>query len=187
VPPALPTACADSSTPVCTPPSSFVERLCAQLHQDATLALFAGGTPFSRMYLRGKLDELASDEEVIALHYHGVPKNGIQVGSAAGSYDVLRWDGTCSQAVDADMLTRTRPSRPKTARVQWHRLGEKTQTALIVASEAVKHAHAKRGKECQGAMSGDVSASCEKADTALIEAIVEYVRGGGSVPPPDAL
>jgi hypothetical protein len=90
-------------------------------------------------------------------------------------------------AVDADMLTKNRPAHPRSARVQWHRLGDKTQTALIVASDAVKRAHAKRGKECQGAMSGDVSASCEKADAALVEAVVEYVRGGGSVPPPDAL
>jgi hypothetical protein len=139
------------------------------------------------MYLRGKMDELTTDEEVIALRYHGVPKNGIQVGSAAGSYDVLRWDGTCSKAVDADALTRNRPSRPRAARMQWHRLGEKTQTALIVASLAVKRAHAKRGKECQGAMSGDVSASCEKADAELADAIVDYVRGGGAMPAPDAL
>jgi hypothetical protein len=184
---ALPTACADPSAAVCTPPFAFVEPLCARLHQDATLALFAQGTPFSRMYLRGKMDELATDEEVLALRYHGVPKNGIRVGSAAGSYDVLRWDGTCSQAVDADMLTQSRPSRPSTARLQWNRLGEKTQIALIVASRAVKSAHARRGKECRGAMSGEVSAACEKADTALGEAIVEYLRGGGSLPAPEAL
>jgi hypothetical protein len=184
---ALPTTCAVSTVDVCMPPASFAERLCAKLHQDAALALFAGTMPFSRMYMRGKMDELAADEEVLALHFHGVPKNGIQVGSAAGSYDVLRWDGTCAMAVDADMLTKNRPPRPKSARVQWHRLNDKTQTALIVASEAVKRAHARRGKECQGAMSGDVSASCEKADAALVEAVVEYVRGGGTVPPPDAL
>jgi len=36
-------------------------------------------------------------------------------------------------------------------------------------------------------MTGDVSASCEKADGALIDAIVGYMRGGGSVPPPEGL
>ena len=36
-------------------------------------------------------------------------------------------------------------------------------------------------------MSGDVSAACEKADAALVQAIVEYVRGGGSLPAPDPL
>jgi len=139
------------------------------------------------MYLRGKMDELAWEEEVLALRFHAVPKGGIQVGSGAGSYDVLRWDGSCSMAVDADMLTKNKPGRPKTAKVKWHRLGDKTQTALIGASDAVKRAYKKRGAECQGAMSGDVSASCEKADGALVDAIVDYMRAGGSVPPPDGM
>jgi hypothetical protein len=34
-------------------------------------------------------------------------------------------------------------------------------------------------------MSGDVSLACEKADDALVSAIVEYVRSGGALPPPD--
>jgi hypothetical protein len=51
----------------------------------------------------------------------------------------------------------------------------------------VKRAHAKRGKECQGAMSGDVSAACLKSDQALVEAVVDYVRDGGALPPPDSL
>jgi hypothetical protein len=181
----VPTACADKSAEVCTPPPAFVDRLCTRPHQDAALALFSKTTPFTRMYLRGKMDELAWDEEVLALRYHGVPKGGIVVGNGAGTYDVLRWNGSCSMAVDADMLGKNRPPRPRVAHVQWHRLGDKTQTALITGSDAVKKAHARRGKECQGAMSGDVSAGCEKADAALVDAIVEYVRGGGALPSSD--
>jgi hypothetical protein len=184
---AFPTACADKSAEVCTPSQAFVDRLCNKSHQDVALALFASGTPFTRMYLRGKMDELAWDEEVLALRFHGVPKGGIQVGSGAGSYDVLRWDGSCSMAVDADMLTKNKPGRPKTAKVKWHRLGDKTQTALIGSSDTVKRAYKKRGAECQGAMTGDVSSSCEKADGALVDAIVDYMRGGGSVPSPEGL
>jgi hypothetical protein len=183
----FPTACADKSADVCTPSQAFVDRLCTKSHQDVALALFASGTPFTRMYMRGKMDELAWDEEVLALRFHGVPKGGIQVGTGAGSYDVLRWDGSCSMAVDADMLTKNKPGRPKTAKVKWHRLGDKTQAALIGASDAVKRAYKKRGAECQGAMTGDVSAPCEKADGALVDAIVDYMRAGGSVPPPDGM
>jgi hypothetical protein len=183
---AFPTACADKAAEACTPPGDYVERLCARPHQAVALALF-GKTPFTRLYLRGKMDELVFDEEVLALRYHALPKGGIQVGNSKGSYDVLRWDGTCSRAVDVEMLTKTRPPHPRAAKVQWHRLADKTQTALITASDAVKKAHAKRGKECKGAMSGDVSATCEKADAALVDAIVEYVRGGGDVPTPDGM
>src|SRR5579872_3698796 len=76
----MPTACADPNGTVCTPPSSFVDKLCAKPHQDQALALFSKSTPFSRLYLRGKLDELSPDEEVLALRFHGVAKGGMVVG-----------------------------------------------------------------------------------------------------------
>jgi hypothetical protein len=155
--------------------------------QDVALALFAKDTPFTRLYLRGKLDELAFDEEVLALRFHAQPKGGMVVGSGNGSYDVLRWDGTCSRGVEAEMLVRGRPPTPRTARVQWHRISSHLQDVLISSSEPVKRAHAKRGKECQGAMSGDVSKACENADQALIDAIVDYVRTRGGVPEPETL
>jgi hypothetical protein len=181
----LPAACA-SPGDLCTPPGEFVERLCAHPHQEVALALFAKSRPFTRLYLRGRLDELTLDEEVLALRRHTVQKGGMVVGSGAGTYDVLRWDGTCSMAVDAEMVARQRPPEPGTARVLWHRIGDRMQTALVAGSDAVKKAHARRGKECRGATSGDVSAACEKADSALGRAIVEYVRGGGALPEPDA-
>ena len=183
---AIPTACANPSAAACTPPGDFVDRLCTKPHQEIALTLF-GKTPFTRLYLKGKMDELSFQEEVLALRFHGQAKGGMQVGSGNGSYDVLRWDGSCSMAVDADILSTSAPSgKPKAAHVLWHRIGDKIQTALIAQSDAVKKAHAKRGKECQGAMSGDVSAACQKADTALVDAIVDYVRGGGTLPMPDA-
>ena len=182
---ALPTACANPSASTCTPPSSFVDRLCTKPHQEIALALF-GKTPFTRLYLKGKMDELSFQEEVLALRFHGQAKGGMQVGSGNGSYDVLRWDGSCSMAVDADILGTTAPSgKPKAARVLWHRIGDRMQTALITGNDAIHKAHARRGKECQGAMTGDVSAACQKADTALVDAIVDYVRGGGALPAPD--
>ncbi|HLK37576.1 MAG TPA: hypothetical protein VKU41_12540 [Polyangiaceae bacterium] len=182
----LPLKCADPSAAVCAPPGDFVDRLCARPHQDLALALFAKATPFTRLYLRGKLDELAFDEEVLALRFRAPPKNGVVVGSANGSYDVLRWDGTCATGVEAEMITRARPPRPRTARVKWHRMAGPTQDALVAASDAIKQARTRRGKECKGAMTGDVSAACEKADQALADSVVDYVRsGGGGLPEPD--
>jgi hypothetical protein len=165
------------------PPPAFVERLCAKPHADAALALFAPSEPFTRLYLKGRLDELSGDEEVLAVRFHAPQKGGIVVGNGGGTYDLLRWDGTCSTGIEAEAVTRTKPSRPKTAHVQWHRIGTHTQDALIVASQAIKLAHARRGKECKGAMSGDVSASCARADDALVAAVVDYVRSGAALPP----
>ncbi len=180
----LPSSCADAKSSVCTPPGAFVERLCAKPRQDIALGLFAPSMPFTRGYLRGRLDELVLDEEVLVLRFHAPQKNGIIVGNGGGTYDVLRWDGTCSTGVEAEMVTRARPPRPRTAHVQWHRIATPIQDALITSSEAVKRAHTKRGKECKGAMTGDVSAACEKADDALVAAVVDYVRSGGALPVP---
>jgi hypothetical protein len=193
----LPTACArdasgsagasSKSGELCTPPGAFIERLCARPHQEVALALFAKASPFTRLYLKARLDELAFDEEVLALRFHEQPKGGMVVGSGNGTYDVLRWDGSCSMGVEAEVFTRSRPPRPRAAHVQWHRVGERMQSALIASSDGVKRAHAKRGKECKGAMSGDVSAACEKADAALVEAIVECVRETSELPAPEGL
>src|ERR1700756_5758434 len=54
----LPSKCADASAPVCTPSGDFVDRLCNKPHQDIALWLFGKDTPFTRLYLRGKMDEL---------------------------------------------------------------------------------------------------------------------------------
>jgi hypothetical protein len=181
----LPVACESKSADLCTPPSKFIERLCAKPRQDVALSLFQKSSPFTRLYLRAKVDELLFDEEVLALRFHGQPKGGMIVGSGNGTYDVLRWDGSCSTGVEAEVFARARPPNPRAALVRWHRVGERTQNALIASSDAVKRAHAKRGKECKGAMTGDVSAACEKADAALADAIVEYVRSGGALPGPE--
>ncbi len=181
----VPTACADPSASVCAPPGAFVERLCARPHQDLALSLFGKDTPFTRLYLRGKMDELVMDEEVLALRFRGQPKGGMVVGSGNGSYDVLRWDGTCSTGVEAEMVSRNRPPQPRTAKVRWHRIDARTQDNLVASSEPVKRAHARRGKECKGAMTGDVSATCESADQALVAAIIDYVRTHAALPTPD--
>jgi hypothetical protein len=71
--------------------------------------------------------------------------------------------------------------------VQWHRISAGYQDALVAGSDAIKKAHAKRGKECQGAMSGDVSRACEGADQALVDAVVDFVRTHGGLPEPSTI
>jgi hypothetical protein len=183
--PGLPSECADPAAPVCTPPADFADRLCDKPYQDVAMSLLARGTPFTRGYLRGKLDELTFDEEVLIVHFHAPQKGGIVVGSNLGTYDVLRWDGTCSRGVEAEMITKAKPASPKVARIRWNRMGARTQDALVAASDTVKRARTKRGKECKGAMTGEVSATCDKADDALTNAVVDYVRSGGALPAPD--
>jgi hypothetical protein len=174
----VPTECADVQDSFCAPSQDFVKRLCAAPHQTATLALFATTTPFTRLYLRGKLDELALDEEVLAL---ARSRRASSIGIAGDHYDVLRWDGTCSLDVEAEMMTRRPPPRPRAAHVRWTRMAGPLQTSLIVSSETIKHANGFQGRQCMGASSA-VTPMCGKAQDALSDAIVDYVRHGGVVP-----
>ena len=64
----MPTACANPSAAFCTPPSDFVDRLCAKPHQGTALALFSHDTPFTRLYVRGRVDELLPALDGPCLH-----------------------------------------------------------------------------------------------------------------------
>ena len=52
----------------------------------------------------------------------------------SATYDVLRWNGTCSKAVDGDMLTKTAPPKAGAAGVHWTSLNEPPQPASSSAT-----------------------------------------------------
>ena len=110
---------------------------------------------------------------------------GVVVGNGTTSYDVLRWDGFC-YTLDSGEVTMKHPPKAKHPPLAFHRLSEATQTALL-QDEKVKAARSKRGKECKGAMTGDVTLACERADRALGEAVAGYVVSGGALPPPASI
>ncbi len=194
-PATMPTACAPASDPhACPLPDGFVDALCNATFPDATLALFAKGTPWVRAYLRGDVDgwyagsggsartRLAFDEEVLVLRTRAPATTGIVVGNGATGYDVLRWDGFC-YSLGSGELTMKRPPKARRPPLAFHRLSEATQTALL-QDDKVRAARSKRGKECKGAMTGDVTLACERADRALGEAVADYVVSGAALPPP---
>ncbi len=141
---------------------------------DAHLALFA------QRHDHGKRFE----EEVLVLKRRPVPKGGIVVG-AGGGYVVMRWDGNCYTLDDGEIVTKKPPS-PKHAPLQWHLYDTATKDALLKSAKVLA-AFQRRGKECKGAMSGDVTKACEQADNALADAVVDEVRKGTSIPTPAKL
>lgn len=194
----LPTACSPGGDgQPCTPPGPFADALCNAHFPDLTLTLFAKGSPWTRAYLRGDVDgwyasgggsaraRLLFDEEVLVLRVRAAATSGVVVGNGSTSYDVLRWDGLC-YTVDSGELTMKRPPKPKHAALAFHRLGDATQAALL-KDDKVRAARSLRGKECHGAMTGEVTLACEKADHGLAEAVVGYVSAGGALPPPSRL
>lgn len=194
-PAGIPMSCA-SSGDVCVPDAGFVKRLCDGAFPDVALVLFSKDAPFTRIYLKGDLDgwnaeggasaraKLRFDEEVLVLRRRKASPNGIVVG-AGGGYLVMRWDGNCYTVEEGEVTTK-RPSAPRHAPLPFRFYSERTKDALL-ESPKVLEAYKRRGRECKGAMSGEVTRACEEADRALSLAIVSEVRAGRTVPTPEKL
>ena len=180
---------------MCTPPNDFVERLCNKNFAEAALVLFAKDSPWTRMYMTGSVEawyasggaalraKLMFDEEVIVLRRRVPPKGGMVIGDGSGGFDVLRWDGYC-YSLEAGQVTIKLPPAPRRALVKFFRLGKRMQDAML-ESKQVTLAYAKRMKECGGATAGEVTLACEKADTALSNATIDFVRLTSALPPPE--
>ncbi len=193
----LPKACAVERNGMCLPDSKFVDRLCKGNFPTVALSLFTKESPWTRGYLTRKTrawnasggasdaGDLEFDEEVLVLRHRGGDPKGMQVSGASGGYDALRWNGSCV-TLAAEELTLKSPPRAKTSRVEFRFLDTSLQEALR-ADAKVDAIYKERRHECKGATMGAVSLKCEKADTALSESIVRYVREGGAVPKPEKL
>jgi hypothetical protein len=191
---AIPTTCsgeqAIKDTKACVPPGTFVKKLCGGIYPEVALAMFAKGTPWTRIWLSGDVEawnasgglthraKLAFDEEVLVLSRHGAGNSGgIMMTGAMASFDVLRWDGTCVSVLEGELTTR-RPPAPKPASVPWSHLEETTRRALLT-SPKVKTTLEAFEKACG---TGDKTA-CEKADKAFARSVADFVRSGSAALP----
>ena len=189
----LPTACASNDGGMCLPEADFAKRMCNGSFPDVALALMAKGSPFTRMFVSREVDgwnaeggasaraKLSQGEEVLALRKRAAPKNGIVVGAGDG-YLVMRWDGNCYTLDDTEVSAR-KPATAKHAPIAWRFLSDGMRDALLKNAKILA-AFQKRGKECKGAVSGEVSKACESSDAALSAAIVTELRAGLSIPSP---
>ena len=190
-------SCSVRAEGLCLPEAAFVARLCDGSFPDAALAMMSGTSPFSRVWVRGDTEgwnadvgksaraKLRGQEEMLVLRRRTAPKNGVVVGNGGGGFLVMRWDGNCYTLDDGEVLT-AKPSAPKHAPLAWNLLEVATKDALL-KSPKVLAAFQKRGKECKGVTSGEVSKACEIADGQLGDAVVEEVRGGRTLPVPSKL
>lgn len=190
-PVAIPTECADSGAKICTPPPEFVEELCESSRPNVALTMFHKDSPWTRAYVRvNKLEawyasgsrsrpaELSYREELIVLKDRSATSDGMVV-SGAGSYDVLRWDGTCVSVMN-DEISMSAYGMPEVATIEWRRLDPDIQTALEKDQKIVFRNKHRRDK-CKALGSGS-SSSCSKAKKGLSRMIAAYVRRGGDVP-----
>ncbi len=171
--------------------------MCNDSFPSFALYLFGNGFAFTRGYLTrrtqawnaegGASDNtfLEFDEEVLLLVERSADAGGMQVSGAGGSYEALRWNGSCVTLAKEE-LTLDKPPTPKFAKVEWRFLDDNVQAALR-EDKTIDSAVATRRKECKGAVSGDVSLACVKADDRLTFVIVNHLRNGGKLPVPSKL
>jgi hypothetical protein len=191
----VPTKCFKSGA-VCSPDPKFVKRLCNGKFPSLGLYLFSNPA-WTRGYLTrrtqawnasgGASDSgwVEFDEEVLILYARVADTGGMQVSGAGGSYDALRWDGSCV-TLQSEEVTMSKAPSPKFPAIDFRYLDDDTQEALR-KDEKVNKAWLDRRKECKGATSGDVSLKCVKADEGLTRTVISFIRGGGTIPEPKKL
>jgi hypothetical protein len=191
----VPTKCFKSGA-TCSPDPKFVKRLCNGKYPSLGLYLFSNPA-WTRGYLTrrtqawnasgGASDSgwVEFDEEVLILYARVPDAGGMQVSGAGGSYDALRWDGSCV-TLQSEEVTMSKAPAPKYPAIDFRYLDDDTQEALR-KDEKVNKAWQARRAECKGATSGDVSLKCVKADENLTKTVIAFVRGGGSIPEPKKL
>src|SRR6185503_13326120 len=157
----IPTSCDSQTNGVCLPPAEFAKRLCGASYPEVALAMFSKGTPWTRGYLRREVEawnasgggprssseKMAFEEEVVIVVYRAANTGGMTVSGATGSYDVLRWDGSCASLMGEEVTTRA-PLSPKHAKIPWKSLEDPTREALL-ANEKIGKFAAERKKECK--------------------------------------
>ena len=192
----VPTECSKSGR-LCVPDQKFTKRMCNDNFPSVALYFFGNGLPFTRGYLTRKTQAwnaeggasdntyLEFDEEVLLLAERGTDPNAMQVSGAGGGYMAMRWNGSCVTLAKEE-VTLDKPPAPKFAKVEWRFLDDNVQAALR-EDKTINTAVQARRKECKGAVSGDVSLTCVKADDKLTQVVVDYLRKGGKLPVPSKL
>lgn len=192
----LPTECANKDADVCTPSKAFAHAICQDTFPGVALYMFRAGTPWTRGYLRGKVQawnasggasvsgELEFDEEVLLLRKRTAAPGGMQVSGYGDGYDALRWNGSCV-TLSSGEVTLSKPPSPKHAEISWRFIDSSLRDAMKHNDDKVQAAFRAYGRECKGATMGDVSDKCVKAVKRLGDAVVAYVRAGGELPMPE--
>jgi len=189
----LPTQCVSDHP--CVPPAHFAESLCKGSYPGVALAMFEKSSPWQRKWVNVAALEavnafggsasggpLTFGEEVVLLRSQQAGSQGMQM-SGGEDVEVLRWNGTCVTVRQSELVEYV-PGLPKHAPMVWNYLDEPTQDALL-AKKNIANAREQQRRECRGSSKRDVSASCEKASSALDSAIVIAVRKGMALPTPE--
>lgn len=175
----------------CFPEAKFVEKLCAGNFPGTALVLFAKGSPWLRMYMKGpgkawstapgaEEERMFFREEVLVLQDPARSKN--EMSSEGASFYALRWNGSCVKLTEEE-LTDQPPWQKATPKLRWEWLDDNLQGELRGA-EPIEKAVVAMKKECRGARIGSTPPNCQKREQALSDLIVGHVRSGAELSDP---
>lgn len=171
--------------------AQFVEKLCAGIFPGTALVLFAKGSPWMRMYMKGpgkawstapgaEEERMFFREEVLVLQDPARSKN--EMSSEGASFYALRWNGSCVKLTEEE-LTDQPPWQKATPLLRWEWLDDNLQDELRGA-EPIEKAVVAMKKECRGARIGSTPPQCQKRQQALSDLIVAHVRSGAELSDP---
>jgi hypothetical protein len=176
----------------CLPASSWAQRLCGDVYEDLALYMFREGTPWTRFYMKHGLnavngwgptvhEDLVAREEVLVIGHRG--NDGmLQVEESSGTYDVLRWNGSCV-TLDVNEVTSRTPPEPLNSRIEWWSLSAAMRDTLI-QKRPVAEVLKERDHACKGASVGRASARCLQLDQEFMKTVASVVRQTPDLPPP---
>lgn len=193
---AVPRACSDPTN--CYPPAAFVDAVCRHRFPNLPLHLFAGRTPWRRLYVKAESVEpvnphggdqseawMQFGEEVLVLRKRGPSSvQGVQV-SGPTDLDVLRWDGTCA-TIREELLVSYVPGPMQSPLIIWKYLDTEAQEILL-AKAVVARARQNEKKACRDSSLTHPTPNCWKAMRQLTDAVVLVVHQGLELPGSDAL
>jgi hypothetical protein len=179
---------------LCFPDVQFVERLCAGNFPGTALVMFAKGSPWMRLYMKGpgkawstapgaEEERMFFREEVLVLQDPAKSKN--EMSSEGASFYALRWNGSCVKLTEEE-LTDQPPWQKATPQLRWEWIDDNLQDELRGA-EPIEKAVVAMKKECRGARIGSTPAPCQKREQALSDLIVAHVRSGAALSDPTLL
>jgi hypothetical protein len=190
----VPTRCVTRKN-ACMPPIKWAQKVCEDVYPDLALYMFQDGTPWTRFYMKLGLnavngwgptvdEDLVQREEVLVIN-HRLAKDSLEVEGSLGTYDVLRWNGSCV-TLDVNEVTRKLPSHVEVSHIDFRALSDPMQDALMRSGD-VEETHNERRKECKGASIGRVTKRCEELDKELGNVVADYVRETDDLPVPKFL
>lgn len=194
---AIPTTCAERGDE-CVPPRGFSDSICRGKYPGLALVMFEKKSPWQRLWVNQREllavnahggsnagGPLTFGEEVVLLGGQGNDAGGGMQVSGADDVQVLRYNGTCVTVRRSELVTYV-PGLPKTAPIIWKYLDSDLQEALL-ENPSIDRARQKQRKQCRSSSTRNMSAPCEKANTALSGAIAVALRKGMTLSEPEKL